>query len=105
MQATIDETNRRRAKQIAYNEAHGITPRQIHKSLGNALPMSGSTPAEAARMAGVPLAAEPVANYGARPGETQEQRRERLTREMKAAAKAMDFVLAAQLRDELLAMG
>ena len=47
MQKTIDETNRRREKQMKYNEEHGITPRQIKRSLSSALSKEYTASAEA----------------------------------------------------------
>ena len=119
MQQTIDETERRRAKQMAYNEAHHLVPRQIVKSLDqNALASLSAKGAEQkAQHAGLSLqtkgyaasqndylrAAEPAAAYGKQPMDKQE-RIEQLQKRMKEAAAQFDFILAAQLRDELLAL-
>ncbi len=119
MQQTIDETERRRAKQMAYNEAHHLVPRQIVKSLDqNALASLSAKGAEQkAQHAGLSLqtkgyaasqndylrAAEPAAAYGKQPMDKQE-RIEQLKKRMKEAAAQFDFILAAQLRDELLAL-
>ncbi len=106
MQLTIDETNRRRIRQMAYNEAHGITPQQIRKNVDTNELARLKKNTEARRLmpdAGETThkAAEPAATYG-RKDEPAEKRAERLRRQMKAAAASLDFVLAAQLRDELL---
>ncbi|MDY4558849.1 MAG: excinuclease ABC subunit UvrB [Alloprevotella sp.] len=119
MQQTIDETERRRAKQMVYNEAHHLVPRQIVKSLDqNALASLSAKGAEQkAQHAGLSLqtkgyaasqndylrAAEPAAAYGKQPMDKQE-RIEQLKKRMKEAAAQFDFILAAQLRDELLAL-
>ena len=119
MQQTIDETERRRAKQMAYNEAHHLVPRQIVKSLDqNALASLSAKGAEQkAQHAGLSLqtkgyaasqndylrAAEPAAAYGKQPLDKQE-RIGQLKKRMKEAAAQFDFILAAQLRDELLAL-
>ena len=119
MQQTIDETERRRAKQMAYNEAHHLVPRQIVKSLDqNALASLSAKGAEQkAQHAGLSLqtkgyaatqndylrAAEPAATYGKQPMDKQE-RIGQLKKRMKEAAAQFDFILAAQLRDELLAL-
>ncbi len=127
MQQTIDETNRRREKQMRYNELHHIVPRQIVKPTGlgaltslRAKSAGEDSKDKAARPAGAyapssgslpsTLAAEEAATYGKRAGksaktssaETLEAKRERLQKEMKEAAQRFDFILAAQLRDELL---
>ncbi len=114
MQQTIDETNRRRAKQIAYNTAHHITPRQIRKAIGgNELARIGSEQKAAKEglekinirlpeFAEMKEVAEAPAAYGS--NEPIETRRKRLKKQMEAAAAKLDFVLAAQLRDELLAL-
>ena len=125
MQQTIDETNRRRMKQLAYNEANHITPRQVVKSLdsnvlagmnrkeGEATASTASQrPAASdygtsfqtasAASANHSQAAEAPARYQAKPKETKEEHIQRLQKEMKAAASRFDFILAAQLRDEML---
>lgn len=125
MQQTIDETNRRRMKQLAYNEANHITPRQVVKSLdsnvlagmnrkeGEATAATASQrPAASgygtsfqtasAASANHSQAAEAPVRYQAKPKETKEEHIQRLQKEMKAAASRFDFILAAQLRDEML---
>lgn len=110
MQQTIDETNRRRAKQIAYNEQHHLKPRQIKKKiktnqlteLSEARQSEKSATTYDLRQTSTLKAAEDQAVYGKK--ETYEERHARLEKQMKAAAEQLDFVLAAQLRDELLAI-
>jgi excinuclease ABC subunit B len=97
MQKTIDETNYRREKQLAYNTANNITPTALKKSLDSALAKNSVSTfhfeKEAIR------AAEPDAHY------LTEGQREQLIRDkrkaMEKAAKELDFMQAAKLRDEI----
>ncbi len=97
MQKTIDETNYRREKQIAYNSANNITPKALNKSLDNALAKNSvstySYELEALK------AAEPESEYLTK-GELEKKIREK-RKSMEQAAKALDFIVAAQLRDEI----
>ncbi|MDR2138043.1 MAG: excinuclease ABC subunit UvrB [Tannerella sp.] len=102
MQLTIDETNRRREKQMAYNEKQGVTPKQIVKNtlslLGEKEPRSaGSNYAYAAPE---PMqVADPVIRYMNRA--ELESAIERTRQQMQEAAKRLDFLEAAQYRDEM----
>ena len=110
MQLTIDETNRRRMKQMAYNEAHGITPTQIVKSLHQSTLSKDDRPDVKELMLStgqIPsarrdLAADPVVERMTRP--QIEKMIAETTRRMKEAAKQLDFLQAAQYRDEIIRM-
>ena len=96
MQLTIDETARRREKQIAYNEANGITPTQIKKDLGNNLTDHQGTNYEEIQQN---LAAEDDVDYLSKTA-IEERIREK-QRAMEKAAKTLDFIVAAKFRDEI----
>ena len=108
MQKTIDETNRRREKQLAYNEANGITPKQIKKAFSNALLGSGTekeevkmkVPKAYVEPETITIAADPVVQYMSKP--QMEKAIDRVRKQMQEAAKKLEFIEAAQYRDELL---
>ncbi len=113
MQQTIDETNRRRSLQLAYNEEHGITPQAIvkaHNSIIGSNRKSDETPiAEKPHVLyqneythEVNIAADPVVAYMTK-GDLQ-RAVTRLRTEMVEAAKNMEFMEAARLRDEIIKM-
>lgn len=102
MQETIDETNRRRIKQLKYNEEMGITPAQIIKKTGSVL--SGlSRKAKAANPYIEPgrpdVAADPVVKY--MDSEALQKSIEKTRKSMEKAAAELDFVQAARFRDEM----
>lgn len=106
MQKTIDETIRRREKQLIYNDKNGITPRQIIKSNRSLL---GSASVETLVPKGVyvepesaDIAADPVIAYMSKPA--LEKNITNTRKAMEAAAKKLDFIEAARLRDELFAL-
>lgn len=127
MQRTIDETERRRNKQMIYNEEHGIVPTPIIKKSGNDLieiyeasdnkrgnspKNNGSTHSDKNKRRQssprpyyeeehkIDVAADPVIAY--MPQSELEERIQKITAQMVAAAKRTDFIEAAQLRDEML---
>ncbi len=105
MKRTIDETNRRREKQLAYNEEHGITPKQIQKARNTVLLGGNSESDKKTSKAYIEpefqsLVADPIVEYMSRP--QLEKSIERTRKLMQEAAKKLEFIEAAQYRDELL---
>ncbi|MEO6633346.1 MAG: excinuclease ABC subunit UvrB, partial [Mucilaginibacter sp.] len=108
MQITMDETNRRREIQIAYNTLHGITPVTIGKTREQIMEqtsvMDFKDGIQKAYVEAdmVSLAADPIVAYMTKPD--LKKSIENTKKEMLAAAKNMDFLLAAKLRDEMFAL-
>lgn len=109
MQKTIDETNRRRSIQIAYNEKHGITPQTITRTREQILAKQsildireGNKRAYIEPTGEPSLAADPVLNFLSR--DQIERMVAETEKKMKEAAKELDFITAAQYRDEMLAL-
>lgn len=105
MQETIDETRRRQAKQMKYNEEMGITPQQIVKKSGSMLKGLSHKGVEVRAYTGpekVDVAADPVVKYMTR--EQLDKAIEKTRKAMEKAAAALDFIEAARLRDEIEGM-
>ncbi len=108
MQITMDETDRRRDKQIQYNTDHGITPTTVGKSRAEIMEQTsvvdfkGGVQKAYVEADSVTLAADPIVNYMTKVD--LKKSIENTRKEMVAAAKDMDFLLAAKLRDEMFAL-
>jgi excinuclease ABC subunit B len=110
MQRTIDETNRRREKQVAYNQLHGITPRTVKKSIEqvmaqtSVLDIKGYDENSPLAVSEIPLsrAADDGNEYATIP--QIEKAIGKTKKEMEKAARDMDFMEAARLRDEMFAL-
>jgi excinuclease ABC subunit B len=120
MQRTIDETNRRREKQVAYNTAHGIVPKTVGKSREqimaqtSVLNIKGFDPNKPYAIGmdqDITIAAEGQAAYGKEPAAItkitipqQEKQIAKVKKDMEKAARDMDFMEAARLRDQMFKM-
>lgn len=108
MQQTIDETSRRRMIQLKYNEEHHITPRQIVKAITSALPTAKQETAKQPKTYEPKAFVEQEGAFAADPiikrMSKEELRKsiENTTQLMKQAAKDLDFLQAAQYRDEII---
>ena len=109
MQRTIDETSRRRTIQLKYNEKHHITPKQIVKEIKGMLPMASGDAYEAPQMAAEyavkgmdtgAFAADPIVRHMTR--DELQKSIDNTKSLMEQAAKNLDFIQAAQYRDEIV---
>ena len=105
MQETIDETNRRRMKQLRYNEEHHITPKQVQKSLKSSLSRDDRPDIKELKLTATTsqpasMAADPIVERMTRP--QIEKLIAETTKRMKEAARQLDFLQAAQYRDEII---
>ena len=100
MQETIDETNRRREKQMAYNREHGIVPKQVETKMNTLVPASGKSQRPYSQHDAVPAALnDPVLSKMNR--RELEDAMQDARQRMEEAARNLDFVNAARYRDEM----
>jgi excinuclease ABC subunit B len=105
MQRTLDETDRKRSKQLTYNEEHGITPTQIVRSMDSIMGQTaiagnkGVTEKTYIEEHVSGIAADPVVQYMSR--DEIKKAIEKSKKDMREAAKNLDFIEAARLRDEI----
>ena len=108
MRRTMDETNRRRSKQMIYNEVHGITPRTVARTreeiiaAGSILDIRGKNNRSYVEPVELSLAADPVTSYMSR--EQFKKMIDQTEKKMQQASKDLDFMMAAQIRDEWFAL-
>jgi excinuclease ABC subunit B len=102
MRRALDETDRRRQKQIEFNAAHGITPQGIRKAVVNiiegAAPEVALTPRDYARVA------EPVVEYGRMSAEELRRKVAQMEKQMHRHARDLEFEAAARIRDQIRSM-
>lgn len=108
MRVTIDETNRRREKQVAYNLEHGITPRTVGKTKQEIIEQTsvadfiGEAKIYVEPEAGAAVVADPLVEYMS--DKELQKALDTVRRRMEKAAKEMDFLEAAKLRDEMFSL-
>ncbi len=102
MQRALDETERRRAKQLAYNEEHGITPKTVSKRIADI--MEGAYPGGPKNAKVYAKLAEEEAEYAAMTPQQMGKRIKQLEKRMHEHAKNLEFEAAARVRDELKAL-
>ncbi|ABI56440.1 excinuclease ABC subunit UvrB [Alkalilimnicola ehrlichii MLHE-1] len=100
MRRAIDETERRRAKQQAHNEAHGITPKGVRKDVADIMERGGA-PIPGAPRGRIDKVAEEAAKYGRYTPAEAVKRIKQLEKQMREHARNLEFEEAAQLRDEI----
>jgi excinuclease ABC subunit B len=96
MRRAIDETNRRRAKQVAYNEEHGIEPRSIRKAINDLVQLAREA------QAGYETSEQVAIELAEMPREELQRVLSTLEEDMGEAASALDFEAAARLRDQVV---
>jgi len=111
MERTIEETNRRREKQVIYNQEHGIVPKTVGKSREAIIEQTSVLDFSSGEnkrgkpyveVDEVSMAADPIVQYMTKP--EMQKSIDKTRKDMAKAAKDMDFLLAARLRDEMFAM-